>query len=304
MRSEIAERANGRWRGILSSLGVGSHYLTGKHGPCPICGEGKDRFRWDNKEGKGTFYCTRCGAGDGFKLLMLLKGWDFPQAAREVQAIVGGVKVEPTRPRKSDAECRAAMRKRWRSCGAVEVGGPVERYLVARTGLAVFPPVIRSALDRPCMVALMQDPSGRATMVHQTFLTADGRKAQTDKPRLLMPGTIAKGSAVRLAEHGDELGIAEGIETALSATVLFGIPCWSALNEVLLQQWQWPESVRKVHVFGDNDLNFVGHSAAYALARRIALTDRTMSVEVRIPQRAGWDWNDVLRTERGEAKAA
>jgi putative DNA primase/helicase len=33
------------------------------------------------------------------------------------------------------------------------------------------------------------------------------------------------GAAVRLMAHGDTLGIAEGIETALSASALFGVPC-------------------------------------------------------------------------------
>ena len=64
--------AQGRWQGILAELGL-SDYLSGKHGPCPICG-GKDRFRWDNKGGNGTYFCNQCGAGDGFKLLQEFKG--------------------------------------------------------------------------------------------------------------------------------------------------------------------------------------------------------------------------------------
>ena len=44
----IKERARGRWQGILPAIGVSSQYLTGKHGPCPMCG-GKDRFRWTTK---------------------------------------------------------------------------------------------------------------------------------------------------------------------------------------------------------------------------------------------------------------
>ena len=42
-------RCQGRWRTILSEVGIPASALTGKNGPCPICG-GKDRFRFDDKE--------------------------------------------------------------------------------------------------------------------------------------------------------------------------------------------------------------------------------------------------------------
>ena len=42
------DAAQGRWREILSALGIDESYLRTKPGPCPICG-GKDRFRWDNE---------------------------------------------------------------------------------------------------------------------------------------------------------------------------------------------------------------------------------------------------------------
>ncbi|MDI5829610.1 hypothetical protein MJN51_36035, partial [Salmonella enterica subsp. enterica serovar Kentucky] len=34
-----------------------------RHAPCPACG-GKDRFRFDDN-GRGSFICNQCGAGDG-----------------------------------------------------------------------------------------------------------------------------------------------------------------------------------------------------------------------------------------------
>jgi putative DNA primase/helicase len=44
--------------------------------------------------------------------------------------------------------------------------------------------------------------------------------------------------------HQDVLGIAEGIETALSASILFNVPVWAALTEGLLQEWVPPPDVR------------------------------------------------------------
>lgn len=295
MRSDVSERAVGRWHGILSALGVRSEFLRSKQGPCPKCG-GKDRFRWDNKDGRGTFYCNNCGAGDGFALLMNVKGWDFKEAIREVESVVGSAKVQPIRPVKTDDECRRLMRERWSDCDKITIGDPVARYLRKRgmdLAESEYPKSLRFSVNQTAMVALMQDPSGKATMVHSTFLTKDGDKALRMPPRLMMEGTIAKGSAVRLCEYGDTLGIAEGIETALSASKLFGIPCWAALNEVLMQQWEWPQ-VKRIVVFGDNDKNYVGQSAAYALARKISLAPAASIVDVMIPETPGEDWNDVL----------
>lgn len=296
MRSDVSERAIGRWYGILSALGVSSKFLRNRHGPCPKC-EGRDRFRWDNKDGKGTFYCSNCGSGDGFRLLMNVNGYGFKEAMRDVESVVDGVKASAVPRVRSDAECISDMRRKWRSSD--DLSGPAAAYLKRRLGQSVNSPALRSDRIRPALIARMQAPDGKGTMIHQTLLTEDGRVAPTDRPKLMMPGTIADGAAVRLAEFIDEIGIAEGIETALSATILTGVPCWAALNEVMLQKWIAPKGVARVVIFGDNDLNFVGQSAAYMLARKISLRKEPPSVDVRIPEKAGDDWNDVLQAKFG-----
>ena len=83
LNRRTADEAIGRWAGILQTLGIDAQHLRNKHGPCPVC-QGKDRFRFDDKEGRGTWYCSHCGSGDGFKLLQLLHGWPFSHAAKEV----------------------------------------------------------------------------------------------------------------------------------------------------------------------------------------------------------------------------
>jgi len=70
------------WRSTLLSLGIDGHQLTGRHTGCPGCG-GKDRFRFDNREGRGTWICGGGGhlqAGDGWDLLNHVFGWDFKEA--------------------------------------------------------------------------------------------------------------------------------------------------------------------------------------------------------------------------------
>ncbi len=68
--------ALGHWPRILPALGI--QVLKNRHQPCPVCG-GSDRFRFDDREGRGTWYCNQCGAGDGLKLVEKVFGvWCFP----------------------------------------------------------------------------------------------------------------------------------------------------------------------------------------------------------------------------------
>ena len=301
----LRDRAEGRWLGILPALGISESFLTGKHGPCPLCG-GKDRWRWDNLEGRGTWICSKCGAGDGIALLMQKNRWEFRQAAEQIDTVIGSVLADVPKRQRSDREKRDAMSKLWQSSKAIEANDPVGRYLARRVGLTAFPSCLRTAFsaryqsDRPsfhpAMIALVTGPDGAPSILHRTYLTADGRKASVDAPRRLMPGTVAKGAAIRLAPAGDALGIAEGIETALSASALFGVPCWAAVNAGMLALWRPPLDVRRILIFGDNDASYTGQAAAYALARR--LRSEGFIVEVEVPAEPEADWNDVHRLRR------
>jgi putative DNA primase/helicase len=310
-RLPLKDRALGRWLGILPALGIRKSFLTGKHGPCPMCG-GKDRWRWDNREGRGTWICSKCGAGDGIALVMQINGWKFREAAKQIETIIGSVSTYEPKRERSDREKRDAMNKLWRSGKTIEANDPVGRYLARRVGLTSFPSCLRTASDlryqsdwpsfHPAMIAMVTGPDGAPSILHRTYLTADGRKASVDAPRRMMPGTVAKGSAIRLAPPIDALGIAEGIETALSASALFGIPCWAAANAGMLAAWQPPPEVKRIIIFGDNDPGYEGQAAAYALARR--LRSDKCTVEVHVPADSGADWNDVHRLQLNAASDA
>ena len=76
------------------------------------------------------------------------------------------------------------------------------------------------------------------------------------------------------------------------------MPLWAALNAGKLAQWQPPQNVRHVLVFGDNDKSLAGQHAAWSLAYR--LKTEGLDVEVRLPDEIGTDWNDVLMSEVGD----
>ncbi len=301
MRRKTIDAARGKWKGILLQLGVETKFLENKHGPCPLCG-GRDRYRWDNKDGNGTYICSQCGAGNGLQLLMNLNGWDFAAAAREVDSVVGRVHPDPPKRMIDDAACARLMNKLWQGASPLVPGDLAHRYLATRISL---PPAMPSCLrftercpapdgiHRPALLALVRDPDGERVNIHRTFLGPSG-KADMENPRALMPGPLPNGSAIRLfSVSGDTLGIAEGLETALAAADRFGIPVWSAINATMLTKWVPPPEVCEVWVFGDNDAKFGGQAAAFSLAHK--LTARFgLRVQVHVPDETGHDWADGL----------
>jgi putative DNA primase/helicase len=97
--------ARGRWKEILPQFGIDPKFLTNRHGPCPLCG-GKDRFRFDDLEGSGSYFCGQCGAGNGIILIRKLKGWDFATACRQIDKIIGTEARPLPVAKKSDSEKR------------------------------------------------------------------------------------------------------------------------------------------------------------------------------------------------------
>lgn len=303
-KSDIVQDAKGKWGHVLACCGVNPKHLDGKHGACPMCG-GKDRFRYDNRTGRGDYICAKCGVGDGFNLLMKLFNWDFSQASEEVKKYVGGTAVIPPKSGITPEAKQAALRTLWGDTARVKQGDAVDDYLRQRgLSLTEFPKDLRTcpkaradAINSfPAMIALVRDVEGKPTTLHRTFLS-QARKAEISAPRRLMPGEIPAGSAIRLAPYEKILGIAEGIETALSAMQLFKIPVWAALNAVMLEKWLPPAGVTEVIIFADKDESYTGQKAAYTLAFKLKNLN-IEKVSVVIPDVMGQDWNDYLQWKK------
>lgn len=175
-------------------------------------------------------------------------------------------------------------------------GTPAEAYLAGRELQAGSPelrfhprtphgprPITRF---RPALLAAVRDETGLVA-VHRTFLDR-GRNAVTAHAKRGL-GRFGRG-AVRLGGVAPRLGLAEGIETALSASALFGIPCWAALGTERFALVALPAEVAELLLFLDND---AGGRRAEALAREAF--SGLASMEAHYPAQAGADWNDVLR---------
>ena len=292
----LREHARGKWPEIIASV-VGEQYTDKrKHQPCPK-GDGTDCYRFSDVDGTGRFFC-KCSQGDrdGFDLIQCAMGVNFHGAARLVEGVIGKAD-EPAKPREEHWSMRFAREAK---------PSPRCRYL-ERRGLQAVPGLLfhraMPYFDEghevgrfPAMLAPMTR-QGRLVGHHVTYLSR-GAKADVPAPRkVLAPGSV-QGACVELGPASERMGVAEGVETALAASSLFGGPVWACLNTSLLKQWEPPAGVCHVTIYADHDANFAGHAAAYGLAHRLA----KMGVEclVHMPPEIG-DWNDVLLSRSSAA---
>jgi putative DNA primase/helicase len=293
-----SKAAQGRWREILLELGVPLNFLNGKHQACPIpgCG-GKDRARFTDRNGEGKYICGQCGPGDGFELLKKFHGWTYKQAADAIDKIIGNLPEPKPRAEPPRAVDYKDMLHMWQGVRPIRDEGPAAKYLIGRgISMAAWPKALRFAWWQhkpteqklPCMVALFRTAQGEPGTLHRTYL------ANVKPRRMFLPGGLPKGGAIRLFDADLCMGIAEGIETALSAALLFRMPVWATTSELMLRAWQPPPGAKRITIFGDYD-RFVGQRAAYELAWRLSREDFHVTVE--IPPTPDWDWNDVLKNE-------
>jgi len=295
----LSTKARGRWHQIMPELGIDARFLKKKNGPCPMCG-GKDRWRFSDLGGNGTWWYNRCGGGGGVALAMQFTGLPFKEVARRIEHIIGDAPVARPRTERSEESIRAALNVLWRSGGPIQAYDPVDRWLHARgVGMQNYPSCLRTSMRlrhsgppvtwHPAMLAMVTDASGQPATIHKTYITNDGRKAPVDKARMFCAGSVPAGGSVRLAMPGPVMGVAEGIETSLAAMKSFGVPTWAALSDWGVEKFEPPEDAEYLTIFGDNDSHGAGQRAAYALASRLSGRIR---VDVRIPEAPDTDWND------------
>jgi putative DNA primase/helicase len=149
----------------------------------------------------------------------------------------------------------------------------------------------------PAMIAAAENDIG-VTAVQRTFLDPeDVLRKPIPKPKVSL-GLIGS-AAIRLAPATDQLGLAEGIEDALSAMEWFGTPTWALGGVERLAFVAIPERVRRVIVYADR-----GRAAERLLEKaRDHLTANGRELIPRLPQHHD-DWNDAWRARLQRTDAA
>lgn len=297
--TDTVKQACGHWPRILPALGV--TVIKNRHQACPVCG-GSDRFRFDDKEGRGTWFCNQCGAGDGLKLVEKVFGVTPSEAAGKVNAVTGNLPpVAPAVTAAADAETEADRK------AAAALAVKLTEKARPATGNAYL--TRKGFPGRECLTLTTLHKTGGVTyragdvvvplyddsgaLVNVQLINADGLK------RTLKGGQV-KGACHILdgkKEAGKRLWIAEGYATALTVhhltgeTVMVALSSVNLLSLASLARHKYPAC--RIVIAADRDLNGDGQTKASAAAE-------SCEGVVALPPVFG-DWNDAYTQHGGEA---
>ena len=229
---EVTSAAAGKWHYVLAGLSIDVPDSSRRHSPCPACG-GKDRFRFDDN-GRGSFICNQCGAGDGLDLIKRVNNCDTTEAAQLAADVLGidyrtvkqdeATASQKREQMKAESQQREQERQRrklaeieqrrglfvshWQGLAETAFEGESE-YLMNK-GLVGFTfPVLP---DGSLLLGLV-DESG--TVSAAQTITQQGEKR-------LLAGSAKRGAyhAVNAADAPQSVLIAEGLATALSVHLI------------------------------------------------------------------------------------
>lgn len=315
----VKREVRGHWRTILTSLGILPEHLTGRHGACPVDG-GKDGFRFDDKNGDGTYFCNRANrAGDGFDLLMHVYGWSFSESLQAVTmrgdnpaTVQRAVCSSNTTSYVPDQKVWKYVEWLWSHSLTIAPNTPPYLYFQSRfdglyADLACESKSLRwhpslkfrdEEVDGkyPAVVAKVLDSNEKMVALRRIYLNRQGQKLSGNCKRLtpsLFPGAN-RGAAIRLfpIESDGQLIIGEGIETTLAAIHLWGAPGWAAGDAGLMESIIVPRDARSILIVVDNDSSGRGESAARKLGARLQQEGR--SVQLIKPSAVGRDIDDLF----------
>lgn len=320
---ETKARAAGRWGEIMRAHGFPQNAIERINQPCPFCG-GTDRFSFYSDRPDGSWYCRRCEHGDGIALLMKWEDATFFETLSTLRRELGLPAIECDKhfSRESDPVDDEPPKwlADWESAvplSELDKENPVFKYFWFRKidipegveGLRAHPCLPywdttgeepQKLGDFPALLGLLTDNDGTPVSLHRTYLTENGLKAPVPAVKKLVAGGKGNG-LIRTSPIEDTLGVAEGIETALGAWMLFHVPVWSAVNVGGFKTFDVPEGVKCVRIFGDNDKTYVGQSGAYELAARLKRERPDLEVVVDIPRVENFDWADVAKSYKDKS---
>ncbi|WP_409243846.1 toprim domain-containing protein [Enterobacter hormaechei] len=285
--SDVRSKANGYWPSILERLAIPTNR---SEGPCPACG-GNTRYRFDNKDNRGTYFCSHCGAGTGLDLVMKVNQCGAREAAELVAEAMALPMPEP-KPAREKPQTDIAGKV----AALAAKASPGQSAYLASKGLQ-------------CPFPMLSDGSLLLVLKNGAGATTGAQVIKPDGSKRLVAGTVKKGSfcVVNSVELTETVIIAEGLATALSvqqfrpdATIIAAIDAGNLLPVAQVMRQRYPDA--QIIIAADNDIKpgepNTGKSAAENAAKAV-------SGWVALPQTEGKaDWNDFHQQHGSEAAAA
>lgn len=291
--------------GAPPSRKMGANWRFGTNGSLSVVIAGSDKGKWyDHEAGVG---------GDALGLVAHLNRMEMREARvwalnwlgmdaapRATMARFTAPPAPKTAPPAEDGRTSDFAFRVWREATAAS-GTLVGAYLASRglqlpedAPIRFHPACPRGEGEKlPAMVALMTDAlTGEPRGIHRTFLAVDGRGKAAGQAKMM----AGKAGVIRLVPDEDVtqgLGLAEGIETALSVMQVYGWkPVWAATSAGAIANFPVLPGIECLTVFSDNDESGVGLKAATKCYERWV----GAGVEFAgIPCPRVGDWNDVAR---------
>jgi hypothetical protein len=284
---------------------AGHEWRWGNKGSLAVVVKGAKRGRFfDHERGEGgdSLELVRHGIGGGSLIDAMRWGSDWlgdsstPAPVRQAKPAAPAVDDDSERKR-----IEGALRI-WSEC--IDLNGTLAAAYLASRGISGpidcadlrFHPQCPAGGGerRPAMVALLRDilltdePCG----IHRTFLLPDGTGKDPLGKKML---GRAKDAVIKLtpdAEVTDGLGIAEGIENALTLRAYGWRPVWAAGSAGAVRAFPLLGGIDTLTIFADADDRGAGAEAARECAAR--WREAGCRVDIHFPP-AGSDWNDIAR---------
>ena len=305
---EVTSAAAGKWPYVLAGLSIDVPDSSRRHAPCPACG-GKDRFRFDDN-GRGSFICNQCGAGDGLDLIKRVNNCDTTEAAH-LAADVLGIDYRAAEPAPdaasqrqtqlaADRQQREQERQKQAAEDAEQRRATFARLYAGMRMRAIQgePEYLQSKGLAGFNYPLMPDGSLLLELVDESGAVAAAQTITPQGEKRLLTGSAKRGAyhAVNAPESPQSVLIAEGLATALSvhlmrpdALTVAAIDAGNLLPVAEVMRRKHPKA--QIIIAADND----HHQNGEANTGREAAEKAALSV-------AGWvalpptdykaDWND------------
>lgn len=213
-----------------------------------------------------------CGGGDAIEFIRRLRGLDFAEAVRELLGMPAAAPAAAALVRRQTVDRTSQdidrVREIWRESGPVVSGTAAFIYLFSR-GLDTRQPALRAhpglyvaetGERLPALIAPVRDSAGHLVALQRVWCqerieTVNGEGPADSRARLRMRkktlGAMG-GGCVRLAAAGPVLGLAEGVETAIAASMLYRLPVWAVCGSARLATVWLPREIETLYIFGDN----------------------------------------------------
>ncbi|HBZ2306630.1 primase-helicase zinc-binding domain-containing protein [Klebsiella pneumoniae] len=309
---EVTSAAAGRWPYVLAGLSIDVPDSSRRHAPCPACG-GKDRFRFDDN-GRGSFICNQCGAGDGLDLIKKVNNCDTTEAAQLAADVLGiDYRAAESAPdaasqRQRQLAADRQQREQERQKQAAE-DADQRRATFARlyTGMRLRSiqgesEYLQSKGLTGFKYPLMPDGSLLLELVDESGAVTAAQTITPQGEKRLIKGSAKRGAyyAVNALERPQSVVIAEGLATALTchlirtdALTVAAIDAGNLLPVAEVMRRKYPQA--QIIIAADNDHQQGGPESGGTNTGKDAAEKAALSV-------AGWvslpptdnktDWND------------